>query len=317
MAVMKLQLNTPTEITRDLQVQVVDLVSARTFTTTPNLDGTVNVRNLSPGQYRVKITHPNLTFPVLDQPVRVLVQRPTLVPIKVDLNIFENTPVRDIAEADLAPVQRSLADAQDGAEKQNGKQGGEPIYAADWNALADVVGDIADATLELTRRVSPVGHDHTELIEKLNEIQRNLERFLDVFGRSMAQVQRQLEVLALQQRVGQAFDQIPDVSSAQRAEIDSIVRALDDVRIDNPYVYTTRYKRVGEQLEAKVVEILSGATPDVEDDPRVVELVSAAQTMSATKPASSFEDEVRNHLKVDEIGGGNFGKALGRRGPLL
>src|SRR4051794_10812623 len=127
MAVMKLQLNTPVEITRDLRVQVTDPVTNRTIETTPSLDGTVNIRNLVAGQYRVQVMHPNLTFPVLDQPVRVLTQIPTLVPIKIDLNIFANTPVRDIAEADLAPVQQRLAEAQDHAERQNGKQGGQPI----------------------------------------------------------------------------------------------------------------------------------------------------------------------------------------------
>jgi hypothetical protein len=311
MAVMKLQLNTPTEITRDLQVEVTDLVTNRVTMTTANLDGTVNLRNLNPGEHRVKVIHPNLSFPVLDQPVRVLTTVPTLVPIKIDLSIFENTPVRDVAEADLAPVQKSLNDAQDGAEKQNRKKGGEPIFADDWNALADTVGDIADATLELTRRVSPTGHDHPELIEKMNEIQRNFERFLDVFGRSMAQVQRQLELLALQMRADQFADQIPELPPDRRAELGDIVRTLDDVRIDNPYVYTSRFKRVGEQLEAKVVEILAAAPPEVETQPEVQELVEAARTMSATKPASSFEDEVRNHLKVDQIGGGNVGKVIG------
>jgi len=311
MAVMKLQLNTPVEITRDLQVMVTDLVSNRTVTTTANLDGTVNLRNLTPGEHRVKVLHPNLSFPVLDQPVRVLTQITTLVPIKIDLSIFENTPIRDIAEADLGPVQQSLSDAMDGAAKQNSKQGGEPIFAEDWNALADTVGDMADASLELTRRVSPTGHDHPELIEKLNEIQGNLERFLDVFGRSMAQVQRQLQLLALQQRADQALDRIPDLTPARRVEVTDIVRTLDDVRIDNPYVYTSRFKRVGEQLEAKVFEILSTAPPEVETEPEVQELVSAARTMSAAKPASSFEAEVQQHLKVDQIGAGNFGKVIG------
>jgi hypothetical protein len=311
MAVMSLQLNTPVEITRDLQVEVTDLVTNRIMTTTANLDGTVNLRNLNPGEHRVRVIHPNLSFPVLDQPVRVLTRIPTLVPIKIDLSIFENTPVRDIAEADLAPVQQSLAAAQDGAGKQNAKQGGEPIYAEDWNALADTLGDVADATLELTRRVSPTGHDHPELIEKMNEIQRNLERFLDVFGRSMAQVQRQLEQLALQMRADQALDRIPDLPPALRAEVTGIVSSLDDVRIDNPYVYTSRFKRVGEELEAKVVELLAAAPPEVESEPEIEELFSAARTMSATKPAFSFEDEVMQHLKVDQIGGGNIGKVIG------
>jgi hypothetical protein len=127
----------------------------------------------------------------------------------------------------------------------------------------------------------------------------------------MAQVQRQLELLALQLRADQALDRIPDLPPAQRAEVGDIVRSLADVRIDNPYVYTSRFKRVGEQLEAKVVELLATAPPEVESEPEIQELVTAARTMSATKPASSFEDEVVHHLKVDQIGAGNVGKVIG------
>lgn len=312
MPVMQMQLNTPLEITRDLQVEVIDQITNRTVQTTPNLDGTINVRNLTAGQYRVRVQHPNLTFPVLDQPVRVFPTRPTFVPIKIDLDIFENTPVRDIAEADLGPVQASLSQAVDDAGRQNTKQGGEPIYADDWNALADVVGDVADATLDLTRRVSATGHDHVELIEKMDEIQRNLQRFLDVFGRSMAQVQRQLQALALEQRTNRALDRIPDLTAARRGEVLGLVRGLDDVRTDNPYTYMARSKRVGENLEVAMAELLVDTDPEVGNDADVVELLTTVRGMSATKPASSYEEEVSQHLKLDEgATGGNFTQLLG------
>lgn len=311
MATANITTNLPPGISQDANVQFIHPVSGRVVEARPHLDGTVNVRNLDPGPYRVRVMHPNLPFPVFDQTIRVLT-RPTFVPIKIDLNIFENTPVRDIAEADLAPVQSALTAAGEQAGRQNGKQGGEPIYADDWNSLADTVADVADATLDLTRRVSATGHDHPELIEKMNEIQRNLERFLDVFGRSMAQVQRQLEQFALQLRTERALDRIPELPPIRRAEVDEIVRRLDDVRVDNPYVYTTRFKRVGEELEAKMVELLTDVPPDIEQHPDVVEVMTQARTMSATRPASSFEDEVQHHLKVDAIGSGNLSRVVSR-----
>lgn len=311
MAAVKFQLNTPVEITRDLQVQMVHQVSGKSIAATPFLDGTVNVRNLDPGEYRVQVRHPNLPFQVLDRPVKVLTERPTFVPLQIDLDIFTNTPVRDIAEADLEPVRGQLGDAADTADVQAAKQGGQPIYADDWNTLAGTVASVATATVDLTRRVSPHGHDHPELIEKMDEIQRNLQRFLEVFGQSMAQVQRQLERLAMEVRTQQALDRLPDVTPTQRAEVEGIVARLDAVRIENPYLYTRELRRTGEQLTAKMAELLPADQPDLATEPAIVELTTAARTMAETIPAASYEEEVRNHLRVDSRStGGNLSAVI-------
>src|SRR5918994_458434 len=58
-----------------------------------------------------------------------------------------------------------------------GKAPGEVIRAEDWNVLAGAVADLARAVGELTRLVSPVGHDHPELAEKFAEVQGNILRF--------------------------------------------------------------------------------------------------------------------------------------------
>lgn len=306
MAVMKLQLNTPAEITRDLKVEVINTVTNRVVDTAPYLDGTVNVRNLAAGNYRLKVKHPHIPFDVLDRPVRVFEGRPTFVPLKIDLEIFSNTPVRDIAEVDLQPVREALQTAADTAEKHAAKRGGEPIFADDWNELANSMGGLADATTDLTRRVSAHGHDHPELIEKMDEIQGNLQRFLDVFGQSMAQVQRQLQQLALRSRADSALDRIGEPTPAQRQEVDRIVRDLEGVRRDNPYVYTTHLKRAGEAITALITDAIPDDQPELRDAPEVQELAVAAQAMAQAQPAQSYEAEVKHHLAVDKRSSGNL-----------
>jgi hypothetical protein len=300
MPALRVQLNTPVEITRDLSVQVVDLVTNRTVETTPFLDGTVNLRNLNPGRYRLRVTHPNLPFTVLDQPVQVLTGRPTFVPVKIDLDIFENTPVRDVAEADLEPVRQQLRIAGDTAERQAAKRGGEPIFADDWNELAGAVDAIGTATVDLTRRISPQGHDHAELIEKLDEIQRNLERFLAVFGQSMAQVQRQLEQLALEQRARRVLDKIPNLPPPRRLEVEGLVDRLGQVRGENPYLYLRELRRAGEQMQGVLADVIPDTLPELHDDPDVVDLRNTAEVMAATMPTRSYEAEIQQHLRVDD-----------------
>ena len=301
MNTLKFQLNTPVEITRDLAVEVEDQVTGRKFAATPFLDGTVNLRNLTAGNYRVKVRHPNLPFPVVDRPIKVLPGGPTFVPITVDLSMFQNTPVRDIAEADLAPVRAQLEEAGDAAERQAAKRGGEPIYAADWNTLAGTVNQVTAATVDLTRRVSATGHDHPELIEKLDEIQANMQRFLEVFGQAMAQIQRQIQELALQQRADRALDAIPGVTPAQRAEVTKLVENLGKARNDNSYLYLRELRRTGEAITTTVADLLPAGQPDVGNQSAVVQLVRAAEAMAQAAPAASIEEEVKAHLRVDRV----------------
>lgn len=317
MNVLKLQLNTPVEITRDLRVEVVNQLSGRRVDTTPFLDGTVNVRNLDPGQYRVQVRHPNIPFAVLDRSVQVLTKRPTFVPLQIDLDQFENTPIRDVPDEDLGPVREQLDGAGDLAERLAVKRGGEPIFADDWNQLAGTVQQVALANIDMTRRVSAHGHDHPELIEKLDEIQRNMQRFLEVFGRSMAQIQRQVRQLALKQQADEALDRIPDVPPARRAEVDDLIKRLGDARHDNSYRYMREFRRTGELLTNVFADVLPADNPDVAAIAEVAEFSAALGAMTETMPAASVEEEVQTHLRIDQRSSkGNLAAVLNTRGLL-
>lgn len=317
MPAMKLQLNTPVEITRDLRVEVVNQLSGRRVDTTPFLDGTVNVRNLDAGRYRVQVRHPNLPFAVLDQPIQVLTERPTFVPLQIDLGQFANTPVRDIPDEDLGPVRDQLDGAGDLAERLAVKRGGEPIFADDWNQLAGTVQQIAAASVDLTRRVSPNGHDHPELIEKLDEIQRNMQSFLEVFGRSMAQIQRQVRQLALKQQADEALDKIPDLPPARRTEVENLIDRLGEARHDDSYRYLREFRRTGELLTNVLAEVLPADDPNVAATAEVAEFAAALGAMTETMPAGSVEEEVQTHLRIDRRSSkGNLAAVLKSRPSL-
>ena len=312
MQTLKLQLNTQPEITRELKVTLINEATAKEVTASPFLDGSINVRNLEAGAWRLKVNHPNLNFDVLDRRIQVLRDRPTFVPLQIPLDIFSTTPVRDVPDADLEPVRAKLADAIETAERQAKKKGGQPIYADDWNELSNVVSDIGSATVDLTKRIAPLGHDHPELVEKLDEIQANMNRFLDVFGKSIAMLQRQIQQIALERRIDDAIDNLPNIPDNVRVGMLDVVRGLDEVKDSDPYVYTKNLKRVGEQLTDKLEQLVPV------DQPQVAAQVAAAlehtKAIARAAPSYSFDAEVQAQSKVDRVGGKSlFGAAIRAR----
>jgi hypothetical protein len=197
-------------------------------------------------------------------------------------------------------VRTQLDDAGDVAERLAIKRGGEPIYADDWNSLAGTVQQVAAAGIDMTRRVSAHGHDHPELIEKLDEVQRNLQRFLEVFGRSMAQIQRQVQQLALQQQADQALDRIPDLPPERRSEVETLIGRLADARQDNSYLYMREFRRTGEALTNVLADVLPADDPDVASSAEVAAFATSLSAMAETRPAASVEEEVQAHLRLDQ-----------------
>ena len=314
MASLKIQFNTPVEVTRDLKLTFIHEATGRETTAAPFLDGSLSLRNLDPGAYRLKAVHPNITLPVFDKRIRVWRDRPTFVPIKIPSDIFSNNPIRDTPLADLNPARAKLQTSLDTAEAQTRKKGGQPIYADDWNELSGAVADVAQSTLDLSRLVSPVGHDHPEIEEKLAEIHTNLQRFLDVFGKSLVQLQRQIQILALQRRVDEALDQVPGVTDETRKQFQQEVSKLEEAGQDNPYVFTTRMRRVGEILVRKVEDILPADDPEVGNRKELRVLSSTAAAMGSSLPVNSYDDELLHHSKTDRKAGvSGFSSAMSKR----
>jgi hypothetical protein len=59
-------------------------------------------------------------------------------------------------------------------------------------------------------RVSPVGHNHPEIPEKIDEVEDNVRRFAESFGKSLLAMQRRLEQENLSRAADGAFATIPE-----------------------------------------------------------------------------------------------------------
>lgn len=293
-----LQLNTEPSINRDLQVELISEVSGAIKSVKPYLDGSVRINDLAPGPWRVLVKHPNLVHNVLDRRITVFPDRPTFVPLQVPKDIFSNVPVRDIPDADLAPERNRFGEIIEVADQQAKKVAGQPIFAADWNTMAGVVGDVARTTRDLTQKLSPVGHDHPELVEKLTELQGNLDRFFDVFGQTVVQIQRQIQQLALAQQAQATLDKIPNVTQAQREQVGKTIDKLGAMSEERPDIYTREVKRVGEQLHSQILAA-AGDDDTVLADKQVTELLDAARQMSNTTPVKDYQRELEALKRIE------------------
>jgi len=202
LATLNVQMQGHTLAFRDAEVHLTNQATGATITRKPFLDGSLVVRDIDPGVWQMKVTHPNLTLPIDNRPIRIFDQRPpTLIPIPVPADLFRDTPIRDIPDADVGPVQALATAARDRALPLGGKASGEVIRASDWNGLVGTVTDLANAVLQLAALVSPRGHDHPEIAEKIAEVQGNLRRFAESFGHSLLELRREIEAGTLHQRL--------------------------------------------------------------------------------------------------------------------
>ena len=168
---------------RDLTVEVRDPITADVVRTArPFLDGTVRLPGIDPGAYELAILHPNLALPVVRRPIRILPSGDTRVSVVIDPSQFRNTPIEDIPDANLGPVRDTVTSIGETALPLAHKQAGEAIRSDDWNAMAGAVHDLASAVAELTRLVSPTGHDHPELVAKFDEMSSNFDQLVNTLS---------------------------------------------------------------------------------------------------------------------------------------
>ena len=80
----RFQLTGYTPANRDAEVTLVEEVTGKEISRKPFLDGSLAVKNLTPGFYQVKVKHPNLINPIWTNRVRLFPQpRPTVITIPV------------------------------------------------------------------------------------------------------------------------------------------------------------------------------------------------------------------------------------------
>lgn len=230
---------------RDAVVKIKHEATGATVERKPFLDGSLQVRDLEPGFYEVEVTHPNLTLPIDRRRVRVFPQiAPTRVTIPVPETLFRDTPIRDIPDADLAPVQQTVTGIRSALAPLGAKASGEVIRASDWNALAGAVADLAGAVLELTGLLTPRGHDHAEIADKIAEVQDNLRRFAEAYGRSLLELKREIETQNLDTNVGSVLD-AAGAAEGHREVLKGKIRELQAMVQSDTRTFTGKLSNTG------------------------------------------------------------------------
>lgn len=297
---------------RDAEVTLVNVATAQTIKRNPFLDGSLLVRDLDPGLWDVKVTHPNVISPIFTGKVRLFPQpAPTFVPIPIPEVVFKDTPIRDIPDANLAPVQAAVTRAGESLAPIDAKAPGEVIRASDWNVLVGAVKDLSDNVLQLTRLVSPRGHDHPEIAEKIAEVQDNVRRFSEAFGRSLLELRREIETEFFRQRVTGALDELGATQATRDDIIGRVSRLTESLQAD-PTVFTSQLANAGNRVLAAVTE-LAAAQPEAASSSANVQLVrQVTQQYITSGTATSADAELKMYGRTGSASGSKISSVIRR-----
>ncbi len=297
---------------RDAEITLVNTATNQTIKRSPFLDGSLAIRDIDAGVWDVKVTHPNVISPIYTGKVRVFPQpRPTFLPIPIPEVVFRDTPIRDIPDANLAPVQQAVTRASESLAPISTKAPGEVIRASDWNILAGAVKDLADNMLQLTNLVSPRGHDHPEIAEKIAEVQENVRRFSEAFGKSLLEFRRELEAEFLRQRLTGALDEL-GAPQATRDELLGRVGQLSTSFQAESTVFTAQLANTGNRVLTAVAE-LATARPEAATSPNIQVLQQVAQQYVASGTSTSADAELKVYNRTGTASGGKIASVVARR----
>ncbi|HEX8001082.1 MAG TPA: hypothetical protein VF519_00135 [Mycobacteriales bacterium] len=298
---------------RDAEVELENPATGERIVRKPFLDGTLAVRDIDPGVWNMKVVHPNLTLPIDVRPIRVFDQpSATVVPVPVPADLFRDSPIRDIPDADLGPVQAVARTARERVGPLSAKASGEVIRASDWNTLAGVVSDLANAVLQLASLVSPRGHDHPEIAEKIGEVQDNLRRFAEAYGKSLLELRREVEAGVLRHRVEEALQQHPEVADRVRTRI---AQLEDSLQRETP-VFTRNLALTGTEILTAVNEVAAARGAEGQqflDQPAVRSLAAMATQYMDAGTQTRPEGELQTYTRSTTLAGPKLAVIVGTR----
>jgi len=294
---------------RDATIELVNQATGQQVTRKPFLDGSLLVRDLDPGNWEMTVRHPNLINAIDRRVVRLFPQPiPTRVPVIVPPDLFRDTPIRDIPDADVAPVQQTAAAAAANVAPLAGKAAGEVIRAEDWNVLAAAVADLARAVGELTRLVSPQGHDHPEIAEKIDEVQGNIRRFTDSFGRSLVELRREIESQNLRTKVTDVLDR-GGATTAVRDRVLGRVTELEATTLAPTATWTNTIANHGNAMIREVLELANTQDTGADDflaTPQVAATMTILQNFAGAGGQTQPEQELQLYRKGTAATGSAF-----------
>ena len=270
---------------------------------------------MQPGMYDLVVRHPNLITPIEQRPIRIFPQiTPTIIPIIVRDTLFRDTPIRDVPDADLGPVMQAVDGLAGRLGPVGGKASGEVIRAADWNALVEVVADLAHAVGQLLPMVSPRGHDHPEIADKIDEVQSNIRRFSESFGKSLLELRREIETGILRRDVTEVLDlaaATPDI----RDRVLTRVSELEQRSQEPTPTFTTKLANFGGLMLGEVNTLAQAQGQGADDflrKPAVVALLGSAGQYSAAGPQTRPEAELQTYQRTGStVSGSKVARLLG------
>jgi hypothetical protein len=301
---------------RDLTVEIRDPATQNVIKTArPFLDGTVKFPKINPGGYEVIVRHPNIPLPVITRPIRVLPVGDTKISLVLDPAKFRNTPIEDIPDANLGPVQDAANSVAETVLPLANKVPGEAILAQDWNTMANAVRDIALAVVNLTQLVSPVGHNHPELEKKFGETSGNFEALINSVTVALAELQRQIQAQRVRTQITDVLDKAGNVlTEAQRKDFLDTVKVIENTSA-TPIQYARDVRNAAVKMQTQLTELLDKKA----SDPEFIKLAEVANLQQSIEFATaqrtvSHDAELAHFRKVDRtLGGGlNFNATTGR-----
>lgn len=284
----QIQLGGAPQAHRDATVTLANESTGQTMQVKPYLDGTVTVRDLDPGLWKVRVDHPNAAVPLFDSRVRLFDQvAPTFVPIRITPDLVP--PPASTPTADLTPVQSAAAGVKDRVAPLAGKNPGEAIRASDWNTMAAALLDLASAVSELTTLVAPLGHHHADIEGRIDRVQDQLNKFASSFGRSVLQNQRQQQIAELKGNLQQVITLGAASAAQSKAATDAVAQLEANVDVDSA-TFTSMLTSAS-AASFTLVNQLAVADPNLASHDQVKSLQNTASSYTKAGVAVTPADE--------------------------
>jgi hypothetical protein len=294
-------------VNRDLKIELREPSTQNVIREVqPFLDGTVRVPHIDPGAYQVTVRHPNVALPVMVRDIRVLPQGDTKISLVIDPSKFRNTPIEDIPDANLGPVEDTMRSIAETVLPLPHKVPGEAILAQDWNTMASAVRDLANAVGQLTHLVSPIGHNHPELEKKFAEVSGNFDELINSVTASLTELQRQMQTQRFKQQVEDLVQEAgPALTPPDVAKFRDVVTNLERSATSSPVQFSRDARNAAVQLQTQLTDLLDKkkADPEFAKSEPVAKLQESLELVGQQR-ATTYDAELAHYRKVDRSLGG-------------
>jgi len=176
--------------------------------------------------------------------------------------------------------------------------------------LASAVRDLAANVLQLTNLISPIGHTHPEIADKIEQVQTNLTDFAQSFGQTLLQIERELETENLRQTLTAALDQA-QASQATRDDLLGRVATLSSSTQADPIAFTSQLSNTGNRLLTSISSLVT-ANPALADNASVQKVQQIATQYAISGTATNAAAEMKIYKRTTSVSGNKLATVLGK-----